>query len=291
VSCSGGDGGGDNTGGGGSGGGATDPYPDDDGGGGGADDTGGSGSDGECTSIINPEPGSECEPAEPGPPCQLSTSELEDGYYLFDQASESAKSTFIETLDEHGSSYGLDSKEGVKHFIAQTAHESGGKITAVETAGAATSNISRKELLATEWVGPNAEYSIDEVMGNDELMINIDRANKLGNGPPSSGDGWTYRGRGPIQLTWKRAYRNFTNHYQDQGFANTDFVDNPEKLSNDARIGTLSALWFWKNRVLSQVDGDLTVKKLTLAINNGTTGLQDRKNQFEAAKDAINCDS
>jgi len=59
VSCSGGDGGGDNTGDGGSGGGATDPYPDDDG--------GGSGSDGECTSIINPEPGSDCEPAEPDP--------------------------------------------------------------------------------------------------------------------------------------------------------------------------------------------------------------------------------
>jgi putative chitinase len=224
-------------------------------------------------------------------PCDLSASELEDGYYLFDQASDSAKSTFIETLEEQGDSYGLDSKEDVKHFIAQTAHESGGKITAVETAGAATSNITRKELLATEWVGPNAEYSIDEVMGNDELMTNIDRANKLGNGPPSSGDGWTYRGRGPLQLTWKGAYRNFTNHYQDQGLGSTNFVDNPEKLSNNARIGTLAALWYWENRVLPKVDGDLTVKKLTLAINGGTTGLQDRKNQFEAAKDAINCDS
>lgn len=251
---------------------------------------GGGGSGTDPLDPLNP-----CESADPPEwcdiGCKLSATELEDGDYLFGQASDGAKSTFIETLEEHGGDYGLDSKKDIKHFIAQTAHESGGKITAVETGGAATSTITRKELLATEWVGPNAEYSIDEVMGNDELMTNIDRANKLGNGPPSSGDGWTYRGRGPIQFTWKGAYRNFTNHYQGEEFGNTDFVDNPEKLSNDAKAGTLAALWYWENRVLPQVDGDLTVKKLTQAINNGTTGLQDRKNQFEAAKDAINCDS
>lgn len=253
----------------------------------------------------DPEPGSECAPTEPevnpcesaNPPawceigCKLSAAELVDGYYLYDQASEGAKKTFINTLEEHGDSYGLDSEEDVRHFIAQTAHESGGKITAVETAGAATSNISREDIKNSPYTGPDAKYSVEEVMGNQKLMVNIDRADLYGNGPPSSGDGWTYRGRGPIQLTWKGAYRNFTNHYQDQGFGNTNFVDNPEKLSNDTRTGTLAALWYWENRVLPQVDGDLTVKKLTQAINNGTTGLQDRKNQFEAAKDAINCDS
>jgi len=198
---------------------------------------------------------------------------------------------FINTLKKHGDKYGVDSPSDVRHFIAQTAHESGGKITAVETGGAATSTISREDIKNSKYVGPNSKYSVDEVMGNRRLMVNIHRANTLGNGPPSSGDGWTYRGRGPIQFTWKGAYRNFTNHYQGEEFGNTDFVDNPEKLSNDAKTGTLAALWYWENRVLPQVDGDLTVKKVTLAINNGTTGLPNRKDQFEAAQESINCDS
>lgn len=166
-------------------------------------------------------------------------------------------------------------------------------MTIAEEGGAITNTVGRKELLGTKWVGPEAEYSIDEVMGDPEIMANIAPANKLGNGPPSSGDGWEYRGRGPLQLTWKGVYDNFTNVYQNNGYGSTSFVENNGKISSDVEKGTLAAIWYWNKRVLTKSfvdEGSLTVEDVTEAINPGMKGIEQREKVFGAIENNVDCD-
>lgn len=276
--------------------------------GGGGDDTGDDsdpcGSEGATDELCGPGTGGSTDPADDpcasdNPPdwcdigCKLSSAELVDGYYLYDQASEGAKKTFINTLEEHGGSYGLDSEEDVRHFIAQTAHESQGEITKVENL-----NYQDEENLAATFSeftvegGPET-YKASEYTGRPREIAEIVYAGELGNGKEGTGDAYRYRGRGPMQTTGKDNYEAFTDWYQDEGFGSTDFTENPGKLSNDAEIGTLAALQYWDENVLgsNEVDEDnLTVEDVTRAINGGDTGLDTRKEHFERAKD-IDCKS
>ena len=57
-----------------------------------------------------------------------------------------------------------------------------------------------------------------------ERIANRVYANRMGNGPEASGDGWRYRGRGPIQLTRTDNYRAC-----GQGIG-VDLVDDPDLL-------------------------------------------------------------
>jgi predicted chitinase len=247
--------------------------------------------------VPSPSPIDSCESANPPDhcdiECKLSASDLEEGYYLYDQASESAKKTFINTLEEQGTSYGLDSQADVRHFIAQTAHESQGAITKVENM-----NYQDAENLAATFreftvEGGPETYKASEYTGKPREIAKIVYAGELGNGKEGTGDAYRYRGRGPMQTTGKDNYEAFTDWYQDEGFGSTDFTENPRKLSSDAKIGTLAALQYWDENVLGsdEVDEDnLTVKDVTKAINGGDTGLDTRKEHFERAKD-IDCNS
>ena len=188
-----GDGGGD------SGGGSDnrcDSYPCEGSGPSGGGEFGDSGDDGEdCEQIVNPLPGSSCAPAEPevnpcesdNPPewceigCKLSAAELVDGYYLYDQASEGAKKTFINTLEEHGDSYGLDSEEDVRHFIAQTAHESQGAITKVENLNYQDAENLAATFLAFTSDGKGNTYKASEYVSKPREIAEIVYSGRLGN--------------------------------------------------------------------------------------------------------------
>ena len=239
---------------------------------------------------INP-----CESADPPEwceiGCKLSSTELEDGYYLFDQASDSTKSTFIQTLYEHGPDYGVDSEEDVRHFIAQAAHESQGKITKVENLNYQDADNLARTFTDFTRDGRGNTYKASEYVGKPKEIAKIVYSGRLGNGKKGTGNAYKYRGRGPMQITGKENYKEFTEWYQDEGFGSTDFTENPGRLSSNARIGTLAALQYWNEGVLgsSEVDEDnLTVEDVTKAINGGTVGIDIRRKHLKRADD-IDC--
>ena len=85
-------------------------------------------------------------------------------------------------------------------------------------------------------------------------------ANRMGNGPESSGDGFKYRGRGYIQLTGKNNYRKY------------GYLGRPEKLLN-CRDAWVVSLAFWKKNKLDQIND---IKRQTRIINGGYNGLSHR---------------
>jgi putative chitinase len=106
---------------------------------------------------------------------------------------------------------------------------------------------------------------------NPEALANQVYANRMGNGSPSSGDGWKRRGMGPIQLTGDSNHKRFSDAINDR----TPY-DNPELLKQPT-YGALSACWFYVTHVPNGADIILATRR----INGGHHGLADRKRRYE----------
>jgi putative chitinase len=163
--------------------------------------------------------------------------------------------------------FGLTKNRAV-HFFAQCGHESGNFSTFSENL-----NYSEQGLLATF---PKYFPNIGCTYGytrNPEKIANKVYANRMGNGPENSGDGFKYRGRGAIQLTGKQNYQAFSDHIK-----NAEVMTNPDIVST--QLAFESALFFFeKNNLWSICDKGITkevIETLTRKINGGTLGLDDR---------------
>lgn len=85
---------------------------------------------------------------------------------------------------------------------------------------------------------PNAKAL--SIAKNPRAIANHCYANRMGNGPEISGDGWNYSGKGPIQITGKTNYMEFFRS------RNLPTSTDPELLL-DKDLGTASAFWFWSS--------------------------------------------
>ena len=154
------------------------------------------------------------------------------------------------------------------HFFGQCAHESGGFKVFSENLNYSDKGLNGifKKYFPT--IASTAGYA-----RKPEKIANKVYANRMGNGSEASGDGWKYRGRGPIQLTGKDNYTAFAAD-----------VKRPDVLKNpDLVVGELafeSALWFFrKNGLLAIADkgvSDAIITQITKRVNGGTHGLDDR---------------
>jgi putative chitinase len=156
------------------------------------------------------------------------------------------------------------------HFLAQCGHESGGFKAVSENLnyGAAGLQSIFKKYFTAE--------SAKEFERKPEKIANIVYANRMGNGPQASGEGFKFRGRGYIQLTGKDNYTAFDKVVED------DILANPELVAT--KYPLLSAAWFFHKNGLHKIadEGatDAVVTKVTKRVNGGTIGLPDRIKHF-----------
>lgn len=101
----------------------------------------------------------------------------------------------------------------------------------------------------------------------------------LGNLQP--GDGRKYRGRGLIQITGRDNYRKCGDALS------VDLVANPELLEG-AVLACRSAAWYWSDHGLNELADQHDFRKITIRINGGLNGWQDRIQYWERAKVALN---
>lgn len=170
------------------------------------------------------------------------------------------------TLRAAASYLGL-SNDKAAHFFAQCAHESANFKTFSENL-----NYSTKGLLAVfgKYFTPvqAADYA-----RKPQRIANRVYGNRMGNGPEESGDGWKFRGRGPLQLTGRNNYQLFSAYVNDE-----TLLQDPTPV--ETTYAFKSAIWFFDtNRlwgICAQGVNDESIKTLTKRINGGTNGLEHR---------------
>jgi len=171
--------------------------------------------------------------------------------------------------------FGIVTVARVGAFIAQTAHESGGYRLLKE-------NLNYKaESLMKTWPKrfPTMEIA-NQYARQPEKIANKVYADRMGNGPESSGDGWRYCGRGLIQLTGKDNYSRFAEY---AGIAVEDapgYIETP-------RGAVHSACWYWYVNDCNAYADASDIEGLTRRINGGVIGLDDRIKHYNHAIDVL----
>ncbi len=157
------------------------------------------------------------------------------------------------------------------HFFGQTSHETGGFKAFSENL-----NYGAKGLrgIFGKYFKTDAEALKYE--RKPEAIANRVYANRMGNGPESSGDGWKYRGRGALQLTGRDNYLAFSKYCN-----RPDVMTNPDLVAGE--LAFESAMFFFeKNKLWTLCDlgvNDAAILSITKKVNGGTHGLDDRKNK------------
>jgi putative chitinase len=149
----------------------------------------------------------------------------------------------------HFRTYGiLDHPDRLAHFMGQCAHESGGFVF------------------------------MEEIWGPTAAQRSYEGRASLGNTVP--GDGFRYKGRGPIQLTGRANYRRYG---RDIGI---DLETHPE-IAAIPSIGLLTACKYWSDNGLNELADFDDLEGITRRINGGTNGLDDRIARTSKAKGLV----
>ncbi len=113
----------------------------------------------------------------------------------------------------------------------------------------------------------------------------------LGNTQP--GDGKRFKGRGFIQITGRANYTKVSEAMK------TDFVANPELLSQPPWAAMASAWWWWNrglnkdademdpSKPISDPNNQAVFKRITKKINGGYNGISDRIERWAAGQAAV----
>lgn len=184
---------------------------------------------------------------------------------------------WLESMCNHLENNEINTNERIAAFIAQCGHESGGWRVFEENL-----NYSSKSLnIVFPKYFIKAGRDAHEYHRQPEKIANVIYANRMGNGDTESGDGWKFRGRGPIQFTGRRKYEEF-NKYIDE-----NILENPDLLCNDFDVAIKSAMWFWNKNNLNDYADKLDLKGMTRRINGGYFGLEERIHYFDKIMDIL----
>ena len=170
--------------------------------------------------------------------------------------------------------YEVNTPNRVAMFMAQCGHESNNFNVLNENL-----NYSAKALdaLFSKYF-KRAGRDAQEYHRQPEKIANVIYANRMGNGPTETGDGWTHKGAGVIQLTGKNNQTAFANSVGKTLERAIEYLATKE--------GALeSACWFWSENNLNKYADDIV--RATKKINGGTIGLEDRKHHYHNALEIL----
>ena len=170
--------------------------------------------------------------------------------------------------------YDINTPKRMAAFIAQCAHESAGFMILTENLNYKWQTL--RKIFPKYFPDDATAQRYASMPNKQEAIANKVYANRMGNGPEESGDGYKYRGRGLIQLTGKQNYSWFAASLEISPEEATEYLGTFEGAAQ-------SACWFWETNKLNQWADKGDIVTLTKRINGGTIGLDDRIKHYEHA--------
>jgi len=196
----------------------------------------------------------------------------------------------VELIDKYGKAFGVASNIRIAHFLSQAREELGSEFKPTSE----SMNYSSEALLKTfssitkqeaNTFGRDVKHS-----ANQEEIANIVYANRLGNGPRESGDGWNFRGQGSLQITGAYNYEQVQNRidkYAPNSGVNIVYGEDASTLEGTLLIGL--GFWIWKDlyRLADKGTRNTDVDRITKVINKWTDSYQHRQEHFKLIKHLI----
>lgn len=208
---------------------------------------------------------------------------------VFPDADSERLSAIARELDLRVVSGQLDTRERLIHFFAQMRQEAGPRARLEEDFDynprglRATYSYFRENPDQAELYGRTEDHPADPV-----AIANLAYADRNGNGDAASADGWTYRGRGLLQLTGRANYREFSNWHERNFGEGIDFEIDPDRAAEPV-YAVRSAIYFWLDRNLPTLaDAGLTdeaTDTITRRINQRTTTYEGRQEIMRGIRD------
>lgn len=166
---------------------------------------------------------------------------------------------------------GITTPARVRNFMAQVFVESWGLTRLCEDL-----DYSDAAELVRLWPAHIPTLSCAQVLLHQpEKLADLVYGGRFGNTEP--GDGWRYRARGFIGVTFKDNYRAQTPHA-----GGVDLAANPDALSQPATAATVAANW-WAWRGLNALADRDEVQDITRLVNGGLNGLSARETAWKTA--------
>lgn len=203
--------------------------------------------------------------------------------------------SYCKPLNDAMAEFQINTNQRAAMFLAQIDHESGDLAKMEENLNYSADGLANT--WRTRYAVKNADGSYPKIpvngnmryvpndlakrlARNPQAIANNCYADRMGNGNEASGDGWRYRGRGPIMNTGKEAYAKLAKAL------GIPLVEKPELLGQ-APACFRAAAYYWKTSGFNEMADQTLFTKISQAINGGNLGLEDRKKLWVIARNAL----
>lgn len=173
----------------------------------------------------------------------------------------------------------INSEARATMWLAQLAHESNDFVASEENLNYSAQRLAEvwPARFATDGVPNGLAFEIEK---NPARIANVVYADRNGNGSEQSKDGYTYRGRGLIQLTGRA-------NYTAAGVAlGLPLLGHPEYAKEPATAAAIAG-WFWNSKGCNQLADKGKFDAITRVINGGANGAAARKANLRKFEEAL----
>ena len=168
--------------------------------------------------------------------------------------------------------YGIKDEKARASFLSNVDNETGGGRKFTENLNYKFARWAGINSNTKRWAKNHSEAEFKRLTAQDKA--NIMYANMIGNKNPN--DGWTFRGRGGMQLTGRANYQAYADYSGRQ-----DIMSNPDLIATDPRLAADSAAWFFMKRSKAgkqAMAGNIAGARKT--VNGGYIGMDNYKNLY-----------